>query len=511
MDQFIKRVWTTVITARIGNQTFHYQTDLETYFQPFREKIIGIDQTFESPYGQKKIVYADWTASGRLYKPIERKLCDIFGPYMANTHTESNLTGGMMTQSYEEAKQIIKKHVHANEKDVILFDGFGMTSAMAKFQRIFGLKGPETWKRALTIPEKNRPIVFISHMEHHSNHTSWIETIADVVIVPPNSQGDIDLDYLESLLIKYNDRSLKIGAFTACSNVTGRRLPIHDLARIMHAFKGICLIDFAASAPYDDISMHPEDPMAKLDGIFFSPHKFLGGPGASGVAIFDSRLYHNSIPDQPGGGTVLWTNPWGEHHYYHEIEKREDGGTPGILQGIRAALAIKLKEQMGTEKIRKREEELLAILLPGLKKVPGLKILDEGCQERLGIISFCVEGLHYNFIVRLLNDRFGYQVRGGCSCAGTYGHYLLNIDKETSAQITAQLDSGDHSTKPGWVRFSIHPTMTNQEAYEFLRAIDFIVANYDGLKKDYLYDARSNDFFYIRHERANFDELFRLD
>ena len=500
-----------MITARIGHQIFRYQTDLETYFQPFRDKIVGVDQTFESPYGVQKILYADWTASGRLYLPIEKKISDVFGPYMANTHTESNLTGGLMTQAYEEAKRLIKRHVHADEKDVILLDGSGMTSGMAKFQRILGLKGPETWKRALSIPERNRPIVFISHMEHHSNQTSWLETIADVRIVPADSRGGIDQEALKSLLIKYKDRPFKIGAFTACSNVTGRRLPYHDLARIMHQFKGICLVDFAASAPYDEINMHPDDPTAKLDGIFFSPHKFLGGPGASGVAIFDSRLYHNTVPDQPGGGTVLWTNPWGGHHYYPDIEKREEGGTPGILQGIRAALAIKLKEQMGTEKIREREEELLSIVLPGLKKVPGLRILDEQCKDRLGILSFYVEDLHYNLIVRLLNDRFGFQVRGGCSCAGTYGHYLLDIDQETSAKITAQIDNGDHSTKPGWVRFSVHPTMTNREAYGFVKAMQEIVANSDSLKKDYLFDRKSNDFFYIRHERANFEELFRLD
>jgi selenocysteine lyase/cysteine desulfurase len=500
-----------MITARIGNQTFHFQTELETYFQPFRENIIGVNQTFQSPYGEQKILYADWTASGRLYAPIETKIRDVFGPFMANTHTESNLTGGLMTQAYEEAKGIIKRHVHANENDVILLDGSGMTSVMARFQRILGLKGPETWKRALAIPEKNRPTVFISHMEHHSNQTSWMETIADVVIVPAASEGGIDLEVLENLLIKYNNRPFKIGSFSACSNVTGRRLPYHDLARKMHEYNGICLVDFAASAPYEAIDMHPDDPAAKLDGIFFSPHKFLGGPGASGVAVFDSGLYHNTVPDEPGGGTVLWTNPWGDHHYYSEIEKREDGGTPGILQGIRAALAIKLKEKMGTEKIRQREEELLAIVLPGLKKVPGLKVLDDGCRDRLGIISFCVEGLHYNLIVRLLNDRFGYQVRGGCSCAGTYGHYLLNIDKETSAKIMAKIDSGDHSTKPGWVRFSVHPTMTNNEAYGFVKAMHYIVANSDTLKVDYLYDSKSNDFFYIRHERANFDELFRLN
>ena len=180
---------------------------------------------------------------------------------------------------------------------------------MNKFQRILGLRIPENLKGNVQIPEKERPVIFITHMEHHSNQTTWLETIGEVVILEPSSTGEIDVPQLEELLQKYRERPLKIGSFTACSNVTGIETPYRQLAKIMHQHGGLCFVDFAASAPYVKIDMHPEDPLERLDAIVFSPHKFLGGPGTSGVLVFDSRLYSNQVPDHPGGGTVLWTNP----------------------------------------------------------------------------------------------------------------------------------------------------------------------------------------------------------
>jgi selenocysteine lyase/cysteine desulfurase len=278
----------------------------------------------------------------------------------------------------------------------------------------------------------------------------------------------------------------------------------------MHKHGGLCFVDFAASAPYVKIDMHPEDPMEKLDAILFSPHKFLGGPGTSGVLIFDKRIYTNKVPDHPGGGTVTWTNPWGEHHYINDIEHREDGGTPGILQAIRTALCIKLKEQMGIEQILAREREQLELLLSGLENIPNLRVLESHQRNRIGIVSFTITDIHYNLIVRLLNDRFGFQVRGGCSCAGTYGHYLLDIDKNNSKQIAEQIDQGDLSTKPGWVRFSLHPIMTNEEILLFVEAMKEITRNIEDWKKDYIYDPVSNDYFYNQHIRKDMSPLFDL-
>jgi len=500
-----------MITANIGSKTYRIPETLEEYFQPFRSHVIGMNQEFDSPYGKRKIIYADWTASGRLYRPIEIKISEVFGPFMANTHTESNITSLMMTGIYHQSKKIIKDHVNANEHDSLVLDGFGMTSVINKFQRILGLRVPEKIKHKLRLPEKERPIIFITHMEHHSNQTSWLETLADVVIIEPERDGSVSIKHLEELLYQYKERPLKIGSFTACSNVTGIQTPYHHLAKIMHQHGGVCFVDFAASAPYVEINMHPEDPLEKLDAVFFSPHKFLGGPGTSGVLVFDSRLYTNQVPDHPGGGTVTWTNPWGQHHYYDEIELREDGGTPGILQAIRTALSINLKNQMGIENILKREKEQLMLLFSHLKDVPGLHILDGHMDNRIGIVSFYIENHHYNLIVRLLNDRYGIQVRGGCSCAGTYGHYLFDIDKKSSKEIMNKINQGDMSLKPGWVRFSLHPVMTNEEIIIFIEALREITQNIEEWKKDYVYDSLSNDYFYINHIREDMSALFRFE
>ncbi len=257
--------------------------NLEKYFAPYRNNIVGIRQTFQSPYGRRKILYADWTASGRLYKPIEQKLLKEFGPFVGNTHTETNITGTRMTHAYRYAHEVIKRHVNAGLKDALLYVGFGMTAAMVKFQRMLGLKYPDQLEQFISLPPERRPVVFITHMEHHSNHTSWYETIADVCVVPPTQEGLVDLEALSKSLQAYKNRPLKIGSFTSCSNVTGVETPYHQLAKIMHEHHGICFIDFAASAPYVRINMHPADPLERLDAIFFSPHKFLGGPGSSGI------------------------------------------------------------------------------------------------------------------------------------------------------------------------------------------------------------------------------------
>ncbi|MBK8946717.1 MAG: aminotransferase class V-fold PLP-dependent enzyme [Ignavibacteriae bacterium] len=470
-------------------------TELEKYFTKFREKIIGIDQEFESSYGIKKIIYADWIASGRLYSDIEDKIVKTFGPFVGNTHSESSITGTLMTNSYHKAQQIIKRHVNADKNDVIISAGFGMTAVVNKLQRILGLRITEKFRDHIKFSSEEKPIVFITHMEHHSNQTSWLETIADVKIVEPNELGLVNYDNLEKLLQENKHKKTKIGAFTAASNVTGIRTDYHKLAKIMHENGGLCFVDFAASAPYVDINMHPENPLEKLDAIYFSPHKFLGGPGTSGVLIFDKNLYNTKVPDHPGGGTVDWTNPWGEHKYINDIELREDGGTPGFLQTIKTALCIQLKEKMCVEKILKREEELLEIAFEEINKIPQIHILASEIQNRLGVLSFYIEDIHYNLIVKILNDKFGIQVRGGCSCAGTYGHYLLHVDPTRSHRITQKISQGDLSEKPGWVRMSLHPTMTNDELYLIINSLKLIIKNISDWEKDYSYNPSTNEFY----------------
>ncbi|MCK5536033.1 MAG: aminotransferase class V-fold PLP-dependent enzyme, partial [Bacteroidales bacterium] len=412
-----------------------------------------------------------------------------------------------MTHAYHEAQHIIKKHVNAGPDDVLLTLGQGMTSVINKFQRILGLRIPEQLKEyvmlnkdknegCFNIPEIDRPVVFVTHMEHHSNHTSWLETLADVVVLEPTKDMLVCPNQLKIELEKHKHRKHLYGAFSAASNVTGIIPPYYELAKLMHQYGGYAFIDFAASGPYVKMDMHPKDPEEQLDAIFFSPHKFLGGPGSSGVIIFNKEHYKNEIPDQPGGGTVEWTDRWGRKRYIDDIETREDGGTPGFLQTIRIALVIKLKEMIGVENIEAKEKELLDIAFPMLEKIPGLNILSGEHKNRIGVISFNHDTVHHNLLVKLLNDRYGIQVRGGCSCAGTYGHFLLNITEEISAKITKNIIDGNATTKPGWLRLSIHPTMTNEELIYVINAMAEVIQNIDEWKKPYYIDNKTNEWFH---------------
>ena len=280
---------------------------LENYFAAFRRNVIGHQQTFESPFGEKEIIYADWTASGRAYRPIEECIQKEIMPFLANTHTETTITGTLMSKAYEAAKVIIKEHVHANGDDALVFCGSGMTGAVNKLQRILGLRMPERVidymkkkNEFILIDEDLRPVVFVTHMEHHSNQITWLETIATVEIIKSDENGNVDLEYFRSLLEQFKHRKNKIAAITGCSNVTGIQTPYHEIAKLIHEYGGLCFVDFACSAPYIDINMHPEENGAHLDAIYFSPHKFLGGPGTPGVLIFNKKIYKNIIPDQPG-------------------------------------------------------------------------------------------------------------------------------------------------------------------------------------------------------------------
>lgn len=467
---------------------------LEKYFEKFRNNIIGNNLNHNFKHGAKPVVYADWAASGRLYRPIEEYITNSLGPYVANTHTETTLTGTVMTDAYHQAHDIIKKHVNAGPDDRLLFAGYGMTAVVNKFQRILGLRVPEHCKASIEQKTEDKPLVIITHMEHHSNQTTWVEGLCDLEIIRRADDGLPDLNHLREILQANKKRSLLIGSFSACSNVTGILTPYHEMAELVHAFGGYCFVDFSASAPYVNIDMHPPKEGQHLDAIFFSPHKFLGGPGSSGVIVFNKELYKNKVPDHPGGGTVLWTNPWGGQHYFDEIEIREDGGTPGFLQGIKASLAVLLKEEMGIDKMARREHEIKERFIGGLNSIPNLTCLEEQQHNRLGYISFYIKDIHHNLIVRLLNDRFGIQTRGGCSCAGTYGHILFNIDYHESQRITHLIDKGDMSKKPGWVRVSMHPVMTNDNIDYILNALKQIIEKHKDWQQDYTFDKHSGDF-----------------
>jgi selenocysteine lyase/cysteine desulfurase len=482
-------------------------TTLESFFAPFRKNIIGDHQCFVSSFGPKEIVYADWTATGRAYAPIEEHIQKEILPFVGNTHTETTVTGTLMSKAYEKAKEIIKEHVGATREDILIFCGSGMTAAVNKLQRILGWRMPKGMED-VQINEALRPVVFVTHMEHHSNQISWLETIATVEIIDAGEDGNVDLDHFRRLLEKYRHRQTLVAAVTACSNVTGIQTPYHAIAEIIHAYGGWCFVDFASSAPYVDIQMHPEGEAGHLDAIYFSSHKFLGGPGTPGVLIFHQKLYNNAVPDQPGGGTIIYSNPWKEHAYVDAIEQREDGGTPPFLGAIKTALCVRLKDQMGVGNMLLREQDILEVIFERFSHLDNVHVLEGAARERLGVISFIVEGTPHNLVVQILNDRFGIQMRGGCSCAGTYGHHLLRVDETRSHAIRRAIRAGDLSQKPGWVRLSIHPTMSDAQVDYIMDAIELTAYHALEWMKDYVHDPHTDVYTYRGSEST---EQSRVD
>lgn len=461
--------------------------DFERYFRQYREKTVGIEYKYETMYGKKRLIYADWAASGRLYKEIEHTMVERFGPIYGNIHSEDNHIGRYINDIYGQAKDVIRNHVNANDDYAVLTVGYGMTAALNRLHEVMCLKD-------LCKMNIEKPVVIITHMEHNSNYTTWLELGVDIEILSTDKEGQPSIDNLEYLLKKYRDRKYKIGSFTACSNVTGIKSNYKELARIMHKYDGVCFVDFTASAQYVDIDMNYHNQEEMLDAVFFSPHKFLGGPGSSGVLIFHKKLYKRNAPTVPGGGTILWTNPWNGRRYLDDLEKREDGGTPGILQTIKVGLTLQLKEMMNVSFIQQREKEMLKILFEELENEKEVVIYQNDIKNRIGIISFNILGLHYSLVVKILSDVYGIQSRGGCSCSGIYGHQLLKINKSFSELITNDIEEGNYHAKPGWVRISVHPIMTNDEMIYISKSIKDLVKNKEELIKNYEYCKDRNTY-----------------
>jgi selenocysteine lyase/cysteine desulfurase len=459
-------------TRELVNPTSQTASDHE-----FWAKIAS--QIVVDPKDQNR-VYADWTASGRLFRPIEDRITNMAGGLMANTHTEDSYTGRVMTTWLHEAEKHIKNHVNASSDDVLLNVGNGMTGALAKLMRIMGWWCHEQHREAVLATMSQKPLVYITHREHHSNQTMWLESLVELRMIPALEGDEIDLSWLAQDLIKEQNRTIKFASVTAASNVTGIKTPYRDIAKMMHTSGGYCFVDFAASGPYVNMDMHPAD-KEWLDAIFFSPHKFLGGPGSSGVLVFNKSLYQNKVPEQPGGGTVLWTNPWGKHRFIANIEQRESGGTPGILQTLKTALAIQLKEEMGVERIEQREHYLNNVMFSRLENMHGVRILSDQHKDRLSIFSIVFENVDYKTAVQRLSNEYQVETRGGCACAGTYGHHLLGIDYCASQAITDLLDDELQDLKPGWVRVSLHPCMSEVDVHKVADAIQAVAAD---LKND---------------------------
>ena len=480
-----------------------------------RQQIVGIDSTFETPFGERLMVYCDYTASGRCLRFVESYLQSLQRVY-ANTHTEDDITGRSMSQLLHEAEDAIKQSVNAGPQGRIVACGTGATGAIDKLQQIVGVALPPATRRNMgkvldsldadvnsesfrAALDRYQPVVFIGPYEHHSNELSWRQSLVTTVEVRLNAAGNVDIDHLEELLQdpRYQGRQ-RIGSFSAASNVTGMRSDVRQITCLLHRYDAIACFDFAACAPYVEIDMNPapqspdEDP--SIDAVFISPHKFLGGPGSSGILIFNERIYDRELPPSvSAGGTVDYVGRTGQD-FIRGIEEREKAGTPGVLQTLKAGMVFQIKDEVGVDVINAREHELTKRAMQKWGDNEFIDVLGnpDPCS-RVGIISFNIrygggKYLHHKLITVLLNDLFGIQSRAGCSCAGPYGHRLLQIDEATSERYRSAVQQGHCGLKPGWCRVGLHWVMDDAEADYIIDAVQFLAREGHRFLSLYVFD-----------------------
>ncbi|MDO9519447.1 MAG: aminotransferase class V-fold PLP-dependent enzyme [Pseudohongiella sp.] len=491
---------------------------MSALIQKIRDNVIGQYQPIRTPFGDKPLIYADYTASGRSLAFVEDMIRDQVLPFYANTHTETTLTGARTTAWRESAREMIRRAVKGSKQDKVIFCGSGATAAINKLIDVLNLRLPAELSLrcslADAVPESLKPVVFIGPYEHHSNELPWRESIAEVEVIPLDARGGIDVVALETALEKHCSRCLLIGSFSAASNVTGIKSDVQAVTAILKRYGALACWDYAAAGPYVDIDMNADCP---LDAIFLSPHKFVGGPGTPGILVAKEHLFRNQVPAMIGGGTVSYVTPL-DHVYVKDVERREEGGTPAIVESIRAGLVFSLQQQVGTDVIQRREGELSHKAMLRLTACKNIEVLGSADAERLPIFSlrfYCGQGsgkstvrqeLHYGFVVSLLNDLFGIQVRGGCSCAGPYAHTLLGMDMEFSKQIEDAVTCGVGVLRPGWVRLNFNYFISDQEFEYLLGALELVAEHGWRLLPCYRYDA-AHGVWRHRDQQAGREDL----
>lgn len=436
--------------------------------------LIGEGVEFSTPFGNKKLVYADYTASGRALRQIETFVLDHVLPFYANSHTEASHCGAYISALRKEARDIIGNALNVGEDCTVIFSGSGATAAINRAVALSGVGD-------FSIHNKTeKAVVFIGPYEHHSNILPWRESGAEIVEIDEDAVGGPDLVHLEKELKARAGRKLLVGSFSAASNVSGILTDVNAVTKLLKHYGALSFWDYAGGGPYIHMDMNPQGETG-IDGIFLSPHKFPGGPGASGILAIRNSVIKSQKPTWPGGGSVSYVSSWG-HDYLDSITEREESGTPNIVGDIRAALVFLVKEAIGQDYITKREKEFCELAFSVWRQNPNIRVLAEEKDERIPIFSFLVDGgndeyISHKLFTRLLSDYSGIQARGGCACAGPYGHRLLGVGKEQSEAIRKSLSVGGSLEKPGWVRLNFSYLMDDKTASYIIEQVDLLASN----------------------------------